>query len=170
MTSPRPKKKPLGPVPILLHPEDFAERISVKLVVADKKVDKDRVEHFLKALRAKEDVGTLVVVKHPEKKLYAVLDGHHRFWALKEFGAKTISCAVILDYTGLTFQLTKKGFYQPSSEITKNLRVPVKKWGAETLSYLKMFKEDPLSMLGDRIENGPKWKKRKKIVEENNIK
>jgi|GEM_PF-2960269 len=166
MTAPKPKKVPLGPVPILLHPEDFAETLPVTCIVADKKVDKKRVNHFLKALKAKEDVGTIVVVKHPKKKLYAVLDGHHRFWALKEFGAKTISCAVILDFTGLTYELTQKGFYQPSPEITKKLRVPIKKWGAETLSYLKMFKEDPISMLGDRIENGPKWKKRKKTVEE----
>jgi hypothetical protein len=169
MTAPKPKKKPLGPVQILMHPENFAELISIKKIVADKKVDDERVKHFLKALKAKEDLGTIVVVKHPEKKLYAVLDGHHRFWACKEFGVKTISCAIILDYTGLTYQMTKKGLYQPSSDITKNLRVPAKKWGAATLSYLKMFKEDPISMLGDRIENGPKWKKRKKIVEEGHI-
>jgi hypothetical protein len=169
MTTPKPKMLALGPLPILLHPEDFAEPIPVKMIVADKKVYKEGVEHFVKALKAKEDVGTIVVVKHPKKRLFAVLDGHHRFWAQKEFGVKIISCAVIQDYTGLTFLLTQKGFYQPSPEITKNLRAPIKKWGAEILIYLKMFKEDPISMLGERLKNGPRWKRRKKTVEEDDL-
>jgi hypothetical protein len=169
MTAPKPKKLPVGPLRILIKPEDFAEPIPVKCIVADKKVYKEGVDHFLKALKAKEDIGTIVVVKHPKKRLYAVLDGHHRFWAQKEFGVKTISCAVIQDYTGLTFELTQKGFYQPSPEFTKNLRAPIKRWGTEMANYLKMFKDDPISMLGDRIENGIKWKKRKKKVEEDDL-
>lgn len=170
MTPPKQKKLPVGPIRILLNPEDFAEPIPVEKIVADKKVYKEGINHFLKALKAKESVGTIVVVKHPKKRLYAVLDGHHRFWAQKEFGVKTIKCAVIQDYTGLTFELTQKGFYQPSPEFTKNLRAPIKKWGAEIVNYLKMFKEDPISMLGDRIENGPKWMKRKKTVENDDLK
>jgi hypothetical protein len=156
-------------ITVFLNPEKFAQDIPVKQIVADKKVYKDGVERYKKLLKKGKDIGTLIVVKHPKKDLYAVLDGHHRFWALKEMGAKHVKCAVVIDYYGLTFELTKKGFYQPSPEITKKLRVPVHEWGKEMVCYLNEFKKDPLRMLGDRVEALSLIKRKKKPLEDDDL-
>ena len=74
-----------------------------------------------------EDVGTIVVVKHPKRNLYAVLDGHHRYWAVRHKGIKEMNCAVILDFLGLLFLLTKEGVFQPPKEFTQYVRVPLKR-------------------------------------------
>jgi hypothetical protein len=66
-----------------------------------------------------------VVVKHPHENLYAVVDGHHRFFAQIEFGVTTINCAVIPDFIGFMFYLTKDGWLQPPPTFTKHVRVPL---------------------------------------------
>ena len=155
---------------VFLNPEKYAQDIPVKQIVADKKVYKEGVERYKKLLKKGEDIGTLIVVKHPRKDIYAILDGHHRFWALKEMGAIHVKCAVVVDYYGLTFHLTKKGFYQPTPEITKKLRVPIHRWGDEMLCYLNEFKKDPLGMLGDRVEALSLKKQKKKPLDDNDLK
>jgi ParB-like chromosome segregation protein Spo0J len=152
------KKWEIGAIPIFLHPDEYAEQIPVARIVADKRVIKEGVERYKKLFKKTGDLGTIIVVRHPRKELYAVLDGHHRFWALKELGVRTIKCAVIQDYYGLTFILTEKGFYQPTAEFTKQLRIPILRWGEGLLSYLEEFKKDPLSMLGERLQRKPKKK------------
>jgi hypothetical protein len=72
-----------------------------------------------------------VVIKHPDRELYAVLDGHHRFEAVKKKGLKTIRAAVVDDYTGLGFELTKQGVFQPSAEFTRYIRVPLKRFAED---------------------------------------
>ena len=153
----------MAPFPIFLNPDKYAVRIPVKKIVADRKVSEEGVERYKRLYKDKVDVGAIIVVRHPKKDLYAVLDGHHRFWALKELGAKTIKCAVIQDYYGLTFLMTKKGFYQPTPEFTKQLRIPIMRWGEGLLTYLETFKIDPLSMFGERLQL--KRKKKGKVKE-----
>lgn len=64
----------------------------------------------------------IVMVKHPRKVLYAVLDGHHRYYAYLELGKKEIECAVAGDYSSVIFYLTEHGYFQPSPEITNGVR------------------------------------------------
>jgi hypothetical protein len=112
---------------ILKNPEKYAEYISIKKIVADSKVYSEGVKKYENRIRNGDDIGTIIVIKHPKKELYAVLDGHHRYWAQKEMGIKEIKCAVIQDYFGLLFSVTKEGLLQPTKEFTKYLRVPFKK-------------------------------------------
>jgi len=155
--------------PIFLNPDRYAVRIPVKKIVADRKVTEEGVERYKRLYKDKGDVGTIIVVRHPKKDLYAVLDGHHRFWALKELGARTIKCAVIQDYYGLTFLMTKRGFYQPTPEFTKHLRIPILRWGAGLLTYLEEFRMEPLSMLGERLLIKPKKKRTVKEPSEDDL-
>jgi hypothetical protein len=152
-----------------LNPDKYAQEVPVELIVADKKVFKEGVERYKKLIKKGGNVGTIIVVRHPRKEIYAVLDGHHRFWAAKELGMKRIKCAVIVDYYGLTFHLIKKGFYQPSPEFTKRLRVPVLRWGEGMLKYLEQFKEDPLSMFGERTSARGEKKGKKEDLEEDDL-
>jgi hypothetical protein len=112
---------------ILKNPEKYAEYISIKKIVADSKVYSEGVKRYENRIRNGNDLGTIIVIKHPKKELYAVLDGHHRYWAQKEMGIKKIKCAVIKDYFGLLFSVTKDGLLQPKKEFTEYIRVPFKK-------------------------------------------
>jgi hypothetical protein len=120
---------------ILRNPEKYSEDIRTEKIVADSKVYSMGVKRYEDKIRHGEDVGTIIVIKHPKKELYAVLDGHHRYWAQKKMGIKKIKCAVIRDHIGLLFSATEDGLLQPTREFTKYVRVPFKK----IESYLYRF-------------------------------
>jgi len=120
--------KALEPIDVFFNPEKHRVNISVKKIIADKKVYRKGVERYKDMLKSGGDIRTIIVVKHPEKDLYTVLDGHHRFWALKEMKFNEIKCAVIQDPFGLLFGITKDGYLQPTSELTQHLVVPLKRF------------------------------------------
>jgi hypothetical protein len=110
---------------IFLYPEKYSTPLPIDQIVADTKVDADGVTRYKEQLAAGKQLRPIVVVKHPRKDLYAVVDGHHRFFAQVEFGHKKIDCAVIQDFTGFMFYLTKDGWLQPHPAFTKHIRVPI---------------------------------------------
>jgi hypothetical protein len=115
-------------------PDEFAIEIPMCEIVSDENVD-DEYAHQL----ASHDVSAftpIIVVKHPRKRLYAVLDGHHRFRASQLKGLDRIRAVVVDDYTGLGFDLTKRGFFQPSPEVTRYIRVPLKRFYKEMFKFL----------------------------------
>ena len=124
---------------LLLNPEKYAEWINIEKIVADEKIYHKGVKRYRKMIESGKDPGTIVIVKHPEKNLYAVLNGHHRYWAQKEMGIKEIKCAVVYDFIGPLFHLTKGGFLQPSPLYTQYIRVPFKK----VRNYLEEFLNEP---------------------------
>lgn len=115
------------------------EWINITEIVADKKVYGKGVENYKHSIKSGKDVGSIVVVKHPEKKMYAVLNGHHRYWAQKEMNIKNIKCSVIHDFVGPLFFFTKEGYLQPTPLFTKYVRVPFKKMK----KYLEEFLKNP---------------------------
>ncbi len=121
-----------------LTPEKYAIELTLSEIVCDEKIDPDYVQHLIDK-KSETPTKPIVVVKHPTKKIYAVLDGHHRFWAAKRVGAKTISAAVVDDYDGLLFELTKSGSLQPPPEFTKYIRVPIKLF----VDYIAEFLKNP---------------------------
>jgi len=126
----------LEPIDVFFNPDKHSVNISIKKITADRKVYPEGVERYKSMLKLGRDIGTIVVVKHPEKDLYAVLDGHHRFFALKEMKFNKIKCAVIQDPFGILFNLTKDGYIQPIPELTQYLVVPLKRF-EEQLNELK---------------------------------
>ncbi|MCK5631651.1 ParB-like nuclease domain-containing protein [Candidatus Bathyarchaeota archaeon] len=124
---------------LILKPEKYQEWIDVKDIVADKKVYGKGVKEYIKAMKSGIDLRPIIVIKHPERELYAVLDGHHRYWAQKEVGILRIKCAVIHDLVGPLFFLTKEGYLQPTPLFTKHVRVPFLKLKV----FLEKFLRDP---------------------------
>ena len=110
---------------IFLHPEKYSTSLPMDKIVADTKVDPDGVKRYKEMLVIGEQLRPIVVVKHPHKNLYSVVDGHHRFFAYLEHGMKNINCAVVYDFTGFMFNLTKDGWLQPSPAITKHVHAPI---------------------------------------------
>lgn len=127
----------LEPINVFFNPDKHGVNISVKKIIADKKVYREGVERYKNMLKSGRDIGTIVVVKHPEKDLYTVLDGHHRFWALKQMKANVIKCAVIQDPLGVLFNLTKDGYLQPTSELTQHFVVPLKRFEEQLNGFRK---------------------------------
>jgi hypothetical protein len=125
-------------------PEKFKTNLPIDRIVADGKVVEDGVSHYHDKIQNGYEPRPIIVIKHPKEKLYAVLDGHHRFEALKMSGATEVSSVVVDAYSNLQFNLTKKGVFQPAPLLTKYVRIPFKKLAA----YMKEFLESPWQMLG----------------------
>ena len=114
-------------------PDEYTVVLPIDEIVCDNNVDFEYAENLSKYDVSK--MTPIIVIKHPSKQLYAVLDGHHRFNATKLRGMRTIRAVVVDDYIGLGFDLTSKGVFQPSAELTKYIRVPIKRF----VEYLRGF-------------------------------
>jgi len=134
---------PLEPLDIIFNPEKHAVYIPSERIIADKKVYREGVDFYKRKLERGEDLGTLRVIKHPQMYLYAVLDGHHRYWAQRECGVKKIKCAPLEDSVGLLFFFTKEGLLQPLPLFTKYFRVPFKRME----NYLNDFFNNPEKLM-----------------------
>jgi hypothetical protein len=133
------KSKPEFNPDVFINPGKYARPLPIEKIVADSKVSREGVEFYKKKIANNEKINPIIVVKHPRMDLYAVLDGHHRFWACREMGKKTIDGALAGDYSSVYFYLTEHGFFQPSSETTEKLREPAKKMHENLKQFLDEF-------------------------------
>ncbi len=134
------------------QPERHAQDIPVGLVLSDEKVDKDHATRIGEGGFDPLAMRPIVVIKHPKVEAYAVLDGHHRFHIVQTMGSETIRAAVVDDYVGLGFYLTKKGVFQPTAEFTKYIRVPLKRF----VWWMTAFLKDPKSIPKGPPDRDPK--------------
>ena len=126
----------------------YKELIPMDKIVVDEKVVDEGVARYEEMIEAGEELKPIVVIKHPKEEFYAVLDGHHRFWAMTRKGLKKAPCVVINVYTNLQFKMTEKGYFQPSPLFTKYVRIPAKRFRR----YMANFLENPRSLL--KIKRG----------------
>jgi len=133
------KRKPEFNADVFIDPGKYARPLPIEKIVADSKVSRDGVEFYKKKIANNEKINPIIVVKHPRRDLYAVLDGHHRYWACREMGKKIIVSAIAGDYSSVNFYLTEHGYFQPSSETTEKLREPAKKMHENLKQFLDEF-------------------------------
>ena len=138
--------KPPNLLEALLYPEKYREDLPTDQIVADPKVDVNGVARYKTQLQAGQSLRPIVVVKHPHTALYAVIDGHHRFFAQLECGQSTIACAVIPDLTGLLYELSKDGWFQPPPSVTKYLRRPMLELQNTLRQYVLNFQQNPTKL------------------------
>ncbi len=131
-------------------PEKHARDIPVENIVSDDKVDEEHVARIGGGGLDPKTMRPIVIIKHPNEEVYSVLDGHHRFRLIQDMGCETIRAAVVDDYVGLGFFLTKKGAFQPTPEFTKYVRIPVKRF----VWWMTAFLKDPFKLLR-RAAEGP---------------
>jgi hypothetical protein len=124
---------------IFLNPKKYEVCLPVKKIIADSKVSKEGVEIYKQKIKNNEKIDPLIVVKHPHKDIYAVLDGHHRYYAYVEMGKRKISCALAGDYSSVIFYLTENGYLQPTVQFTKKIRQPAKKLHENLKDFLNSF-------------------------------
>ena len=126
-----------------MNPDKYAVQIPLEKIIADIKIDEQGIERYKNLIQSGKTIKSLLVVKHPRKDFYAVLDGHHRYWAYKQLGYQNVNCAIIKDYIGLGFFITKEGGFQPDPKITKYLRIPLKQF----TEYINEFIKNPENLL-----------------------
>lgn len=124
-------------------PEKFKEELPIDRIVTDRKVADDGVSHYHDRFEKGHNPKPLVVIKHPKEEVYAVLDGHHRFEAMKRVGLEEVPVVVVDAYVEPVFTMTKKGYFQPTPAITRYIRIPFKRFAA----YMKEFLDDPWQLL-----------------------
>jgi hypothetical protein len=124
---------------VFLNPGRYAVRLPMEKLVADSKVSRQGIDAYKQRIMRNERVGPIVVVKHPRKDLYAVLDGHHRYYAFLELGRKEVDCALAGDYSSVIFYITEHGYFQPSPEFTEGLRHPVIRLHQNLKQFLANF-------------------------------
>ncbi|HJX24287.1 MAG TPA: ParB/RepB/Spo0J family partition protein [Candidatus Bathyarchaeia archaeon] len=98
---------------VYANPEKYLVRLPVEKIVADSKVYYDVVCRYGRRIANGEKLAPIIVIKHPKKDQYAIVDGHHRFHALVQMEKKEIECAVEGVFPSIIFYLTKHGFFQP---------------------------------------------------------
>ena len=103
-------------IDVFANPEKYLLRLPIEKIVADTKVDPEAIEMYKKKIQNGEKIAPLIVVKHPKFDVYAVLDGHHRYYALLELGKKEVNCALAGDFSSLMFYMTEHGYFQPKPE------------------------------------------------------
>jgi len=103
-------------VDVFSNPQKYLVRLPIEEIIADTKVNSEAVEKYKQKIKRKEKIAPIIVVKHPKFELYAVLDGHHRYYAYLELGRKRIDCALAGDFSSVIFYLTEHGFFQPNPQ------------------------------------------------------
>ena len=136
-------KKRIVNIDVFSNPEKYLVTLPTDKIVASPKVSPEGVELYKKKIESGEKLKPVIVLKHPKYDVYAVLDGHHRFYAYLELGKKEIPCALAGDFSGVFFYLTKHGYFQPNPEARGSIRDPEMKLHDDVQQFLKEFLKDP---------------------------
>jgi hypothetical protein len=124
---------------VFIHPNKYAVWLPLAKIVADSKVSRQGIELYKQKIAQNQKINPIIVVKHPRKDLYAVLDGHHRYYAYLELGRKELECALAGDYSSVIFYLTQHGYFQPSAEFTEGFRQPALRLHQNLKQFLANF-------------------------------
>ena len=138
----RPKKREFN-IDVFANPEKYLIRLPIEKIVADTKVDPEAIEMYKKKIQNREKIAPLIVVKHPKFDEYAVLDGHHRYYALLELGKREVVCALAGDFSSLMFYMTKHGYFQPKPETKEENQKKVIHLHEDVQDFLQNFLKDP---------------------------
>jgi len=144
-----PQKHPRGwddrqvNVDVFRNPSKYLRRLPIGKVVADTRVYREGVERYKEKIAKGDSIPPIIVVKHPTKEVYAVLDGHHRYYAYVEAGREEIDCALAGNVSAVVFHMTEHGVFQPPSGLTEHIRVPAFEFNAKVKQFLSDFSKDP---------------------------
>ena len=130
-------------IDVFANPEKYLVRLPIDKLVADTKVDPEAIEMYKKKIKNGEKIAPLIVVKHPKFDIYAVLDGHHRYYALLELGKKEADCALAGDFSSLMFFMTEHGYFQPKPETKEENQKKIIHLHEDVQDFLHNFLKDP---------------------------
>ena len=117
----RPTKGQEINIDVFQNPEKYLVRVPIKKIVADTKVSREGVDGYKQKIKKGEKIAPVIVVKHPKFEKYAVLDGHHRYYAYLELGKKEVNCTLGGDFSSVIYYMTQNGYFQPGAEVRKEI-------------------------------------------------
>ncbi len=135
-------------IDVFTNPSKYLRILPLEKIVADTKVHRQGVERYKEKIANGENIPPIIVVKHPTKDVYAVLDGHHRYYAYVELGKKEVECALAGDFSSVIFYMTQHGWFQPYSGITAYIRVPALRFNENLKHFLSDFSKEPYRIMG----------------------
>ncbi len=130
-------------IDVFANPEKYLVRLPMDKIVADTKVDPEAIEMYKKKIENGEKIAPLIVIKHPKFDEYAVLDGHHRYYALLELGKKEANCALAGDFSSVMFYMTEQGYFQPKPETKEENQKKIIHLHENVQDFLQNFLKDP---------------------------
>ena len=130
-------------IDVFANPEKYLVRLPMEKIVADTKVSPEFVEWYKQRIQRGERVGPIIVVKHPRFDVYAVLDGHHRYYAFLELGRKEVNCALAGDFSSVFFYMTEHGYFQPKPDENKETQKLDLHFHENLQDFLHNFLKDP---------------------------
>jgi hypothetical protein len=142
-------------IDVFANPEKYLLCLPIEKIVADTKVSVEAIELYKQKIKNGEKIPPIIVVKHPKFDVYAVLDGHHRYYACLEMGRKEIECALAGDFSSVMFYLTEQGFFQPNLETKGEMRKPVLQLHENIQDFLQNFLKDPDKLKKAKRESQP---------------
>jgi hypothetical protein len=148
----RPKSREFN-IDVFANPEKYLLRLPIEKIVADTKVDPEAIEMYKKKIQNGEKIAPLIVVKHPKFDVYAVLDGHHRYYALLESGKKEVDCALAGDFSSLLFYMTEHGYFQPKPQTKEENQKKLVHLHENVQDFLQNFLKAPENLRKPEREN-----------------
>jgi len=130
-------------IDVFSNPEKYLVRLPMDKIVADTKVVREAVEMYKRKIKKGQKIAPVIVVKHPRYDVYAVLDGHHRYYAFLELGRKRINCALAGDVSSVIFYMTEQGLFQPNPNAKELIRKPEFRLHDNLEQFLQDFLKEP---------------------------
>jgi hypothetical protein len=131
-------------IDVFSNPEKYFMRLPMDKIVADTKVFPEAVEMYKRKIENGETIALVIVVKHPRYNVYAVLDGHHRYYAYLELGRKKIDCALAGDISSVVFFITERGYLQPNPNAKELIKNPEIRFHDKIQEFLQAFLKEPI--------------------------
>ena len=143
-------------IDVFSNPEKHLVRLPMDKIIADTKVNPEAVAQYKQKIKSGETIAPIIVVKHPRFDVYAVLDGHHRYYAYLELGTKKVNCALAGDFSSVLFFMTQQGYFQPKAEVREEIRKPIPFLHENIEEFLHNFLKDPKKSEQREAENKTK--------------
>ena len=140
-------------IDVFANPQKYLLRLPIERIVADTKVDQEAIEMYKKKIQNGDKIAPIIVVKHPKFDVYAVLDGHHRYYALLESGKKEVNCALAGDFSSLMFYMTEQGYFQPKPETKEENQKKIIHLHENVQDFLQNFLKNPDKLINPKREN-----------------
>ena len=131
-------------IDVFSNPEKYFVRLPIDKIVADTKVFPEAVEMYKRKIESGEKIALVIVVKHPRYNVYAVLDGHHRYYAYLGLGRKKIDCALAGDISSLVFFIAERGYLQPNPNAKELIKNPEIRFHDKIQEFLQDFLKEPI--------------------------
>jgi ParB-like chromosome segregation protein Spo0J len=138
----RPRAREIN-IDVFANPEKYLMCLPIEKIVADTKVSEEAIEMYKQKIQNGENISPIIVLKHPKLDVYAVVDGHHRYYACLEMGRKEIEYALAGDFSSVLLYITEHGFFQPNLETKGEMQKPVLKLHENIQDFLQNFLKDP---------------------------